>query len=66
MAKPTHNVQIAECPECESIIRFHEPLKPGQIIVCPECREKLEVQKIDPLKLDWAFDDFDDDHEKWD
>lgn len=66
MAKVMHKVATAECPECEAIIRFHKPLKPGQVVVCPECHEQLEVIQLDPLELDWAFDDYDDNPEEWD
>ena len=66
MAKPTHKVLVAECPECETNIRFHKPLKLGQIVVCPECDEQLEVLQLDPLELDWAFNDYEGDYEERD
>ena len=69
MAKSNHKVAIAECPECETNIRFHKPLKVGQIVICPECEERLEVRQLNPLELDWTFDDYDDDYdydENWD
>jgi lysine biosynthesis protein LysW len=54
-------VLVAECPECESYIRFHNKPKVGQLIICPECEERLEVREVSPLKLDWAFEDYDPD-----
>jgi lysine biosynthesis protein LysW len=66
MAKSLPKTLVAECPECGSNIRFHKPLRTGQIVICPECDEKLEVTSLDPLELDWAFDDDDDDYEEWD
>lgn len=57
MGGSTIKVLVAECPDCETIIRFHGPLKLGQIVICPECEADLEVRKLDPLELYWAFDD---------
>jgi lysine biosynthesis protein LysW len=69
MAKPAHKVAVTECPDCDSRIRFHKPLKIGQIVNCPECDQRLVVEQLDPLRVDWAldddYDDFDDD-EDWD
>lgn len=65
MAKTVQKVEVAECPECETNIRFHRPLKIGQVVICPECDAELEVQNVNPLELYWAFDD-DDDYESWD
>lgn len=66
MSISSNKVKVAECPECEAVIRFHNPPRLGQIITCPECDEQLEVRELSPLKLDWAFDDFDEDEEEWD
>ena len=63
MAKPVQKVMVAECPECGSNIRFHNPLKLDQIVVCPECDEELQVVELNPLQLDWANDEVDDDYE---
>jgi lysine biosynthesis protein LysW len=55
----------AFCPGCSTKIRFTEDVEVGQFVVCAECGDELEVVKISPVKLDWAFadsfDDFDDD-----
>ena len=66
--KTAPKVAVAECPECETNIRFHNPLKRGQIVTCPECHERLQVDQLDPLELDWAYEDPDDedDYEEWD
>jgi lysine biosynthesis protein LysW len=47
-------VFIADCPECDVRLRFHKPLKLGQLMVCPECEETLEVISLHPLALTWA------------
>jgi lysine biosynthesis protein LysW len=71
---------VAECPDCETTIRFHRPLRVGQIVICPECEADLEVRQLNPLELYWAFEyedeydqyddydeyeDFDDDDDDW-
>lgn len=49
--------QIAYCPECDSRIRFHVPvMKIGTRVTCPECGQVLEVVRLRPLELDWAYD----------
>ncbi|MFN2135743.1 MAG: hypothetical protein ACK2UK_07310 [Candidatus Promineifilaceae bacterium] len=66
MAKSISKVLIAECPECESHIRFHRSLRLGEIVTCPECSERLEVSQLNPLELDWAFDDYDENDDNYD
>ena len=53
-------VMVAECPDCETSIRFHRSLKIGQDVICPECETDLIVRQLNPLELYWAFD-YDDD-----
>lgn len=66
MAKSISKVLIAECPECESTIRFQRTLRLGEIVTCPQCSERLEVSQLNPLELDWAYDEYDDDdYESW-
>ena len=65
MGKLTYKVMVAECPDCETNIRFHRPLKIGQNVICPECEADLVVRALNPLELYWAFDD-DDDYDPYD
>jgi alpha-aminoadipate carrier protein LysW len=49
------------CPECDALIdeEFDDI---GEVIVCPECGEELEVTSIDPVEFDLApLDDEDED-----
>lgn len=53
----TSQVSVADCPECNAILRFRKPLKAGQLVACPECEETLEVVSLRPLELNWADED---------
>jgi lysine biosynthesis protein LysW len=53
---------FAPCPECDEDIRISGTPKLGKIVVCPQCGTRLEVVELDPLELDWAFDE----PEDWD
>jgi lysine biosynthesis protein LysW len=50
-------VSLADCPECTSVLRFHKSLRVGQLVVCPDCDETLEVVSLHPLDLSWANED---------
>jgi len=63
MEKPDHKVMIAQCPECETSLRFHRQLRVGQNVTCPECDERLEVRHLSPLVLGWAVDDYGEEYE---
>jgi lysine biosynthesis protein LysW len=47
----------AVCPECHSEVRFEAAPKLGQRTECAACRAALEVVKVRPLELDWAFEE---------
>jgi lysine biosynthesis protein LysW len=47
----------AVCPECHSEVRFEAAPKLGQRTECASCRAALEVVKLRPVELDWAFDE---------
>lgn len=63
MEKNAANISVAECPDCGEKIRFKGVTKVGQQIMCPGCDAELEVVATDPIELDWAYDESDDD---WD
>lgn len=59
---------LAVCPECEAEIHVDEDVDKGEIITCEECEVSLEVVGLDPIELDIASeeedeDSFDDDDE---
>lgn len=50
-------MSLAVCPSCGETMRLAEKPKLGEKITCPECGEVLEVVELNPVELDWAFDD---------
>ncbi len=52
----TRRSDVGYCPECDAKVSVNSP-KIGQVIVCRVCETRLEVIDINPLELDWAFDD---------
>lgn len=57
---------IVECISCGSEIRFSAQPNMGQSVTCADCDSELEVVWLDPVELDWPFDedDYDDDDYK--
>ncbi|MCB8946316.1 MAG: hypothetical protein H6658_21435 [Ardenticatenaceae bacterium] len=62
MATPSQKMLSAECPECETKIRFPQTPQIGETLTCHECGETLQVISLSPLELDWAYDD---EFEEW-
>ena len=44
----------AKCPGCESWVTLTEDAMEGDLVVCPGCREQLEIINIEPPELDYA------------
>lgn len=62
-----NNRKRATCPDCGSAVFLTRPELDDEV-VCEECDSSLIVVKLNPLKLDWAYDDYDDDddEDRWD
>ena len=64
-----NNRKRATCPDCGSAVFLTRPELDDEV-VCDECGSSLIVVKLNPLKLDWAYhdddDDWDDDDDDWD
>lgn len=62
-------IEIANCPDCSYKILFNQTIFLGQIVFCPDCHGRFEVCDLNPVELDWANDDYedeyDDDYEEW-
>ena len=61
MTKSTKSL-TTNCPSCDARIRLNRRPQLGDIIVCSECEESLEVVRLTPLKVDWSLLD---DDENW-
>jgi lysine biosynthesis protein LysW len=47
----------AKCPLCGEKIKISVTPWKGQKLECPACEEVLEVVTLNPLSLDWPYDD---------
>jgi lysine biosynthesis protein LysW len=54
---------LAVCAECDEDIQIPGRPRLGQKVSCPHCGAQLEVVDLEPLELDWVFDDEDEDDE---
>ena len=52
---------LAFCPECGAEIHVDEDVDKGEIINCEECDSMLEVVGLDPIELDLAPDENEED-----
>jgi lysine biosynthesis protein LysW len=54
----------ADCPSCDYKINFGGQARMGQRLTCPSCRVELEVIWLDPVELDFIYDDEDEDFDE--
>jgi len=56
---------LVECISCGAEIKFPTQPKMGALVTCPDCEAELEVVWLDPLELDWPYEegDYSDDDE---
>ncbi len=54
---------LAVCPECEAEIHVDEDVDKGEVINCMECEVALEVVGLDPIELDLASQDEDEEYD---
>ncbi len=52
---------MATCPECDVEVHVDEDVEKGDLIECDDCGASLEVVGLDPIELDLAPDDEDED-----
>ena len=50
-------MEAAECISCGAEITFREDPKMGDLVKCRKCDAELEVVWLDPIELDWPFED---------
>jgi lysine biosynthesis protein LysW len=51
-----------QCPNCEDSINFSNQPRIGQKLTCPHCGEVLEVLDLDPIELDFVYEEYEDDY----
>ncbi|HOC20724.1 MAG: hypothetical protein GYA30_09965 [Chloroflexi bacterium] len=56
----------AVCPSCGETIKVTGQVKIGRYITCPICDEMLEIIDVNPIELDWAFYDDEDNEDDLD
>ena len=49
----------AECPSCGVEVQFTVSPKIGERVTCKMCETELEVVWLDPIELDWPFEEVD-------
>ena len=47
----------ANCPDCGNVIPFKIAPRMNQTVVCANCEAALVVIALNPIELDWAFED---------
>jgi lysine biosynthesis protein LysW len=52
------------CPDRDESIELGNQVKKGQTATCESCGAYLEVVSTNPIELDWAYDDYDDDDDE--
>lgn len=56
----------AVCPECEEDIYLRIAPSLGDLVTCPSCETRLEVVGVNPLELDWPWEDEDEEEDEFD
>lgn len=54
----------AICPECDEDIYIRHMPKLGDIVYCPSCETRLEVVNLNPLELDWPWEEDEEEEEE--
>lgn len=50
----------ADCPACGATVRLLTKPKMGQRASCSACKAELEVVWLEPVELDWPYDEDED------
>ena len=51
------------CPECDAEVQVDEDMDKGDVVECDDCGTMLEVVGLDPIELDVATEEEEDDWE---
>ena len=44
------------CLDCDYEITLRGRFETGQEVKCPNCKSKMEIIRVEPLHLDWAYE----------
>ncbi len=53
---------MAICPECDAEVHVDDDVEKGDIIECDDCGASLEVVGLDPIELDVAAEEEDEEY----
>ena len=53
---------VGTCPDCEAEVHVDLDADKGDTVTCDECATELEIVGLDPVELDIAEEDPDDDY----
>jgi alpha-aminoadipate carrier protein LysW len=56
---------VMECIDCGSQFGVMAPIEVGMRLDCPQCGAELEVISVDPIELDWAYDEYEDNYDEY-
>ena len=62
--KTSVQAAVAPCPDCGENIILRGTIRVGKQVTCPHCEAELEIIEMDPVELDWTYDDDDWDEEE--
>jgi alpha-aminoadipate carrier protein LysW len=57
-------MENAQCLSCGNEILFNKNPKMGMLVACSECGAELEVVWLDPLEVDWPYNDWDEEDDE--
>ena len=52
---------VGTCPECDADVHVDTDADKGDSVACEECGTELEIVGLDPVELDIAEEDLDED-----
>ncbi len=52
------------CPECDAEVQVDEDMDKGDVVECDDCGTMLEVVGLDPIELDVATEEEEEDWEE--
>jgi len=55
------NMPRGTCPECDAEVQVDEDTDKGDVVECSDCGTQLEVVGLDPIELDVAVEEEDED-----